>query len=61
VAKVNHDMRFDIPCFGPQTLETCASVKIAVFAIESGKTFLLEQEACKQLAGKNKISVTTID
>jgi hypothetical protein len=61
VAKVNHDMRFDIPCFGPQTLETCASVKIAVFAIESGKTFLLEQETCEQLAGKNKISVTTID
>jgi DUF1009 family protein len=32
-----------------------------VFAVESGKTFLLEQEACAQLAGKNKISVTTID
>jgi DUF1009 family protein len=61
VAKVNHDLRFDIPCFGPQTLETCASAKIAVFAIESGKTFLLEQEACEQLAGRNKISVTTID
>ena len=61
VAKVNHDMRFDIPCFGPQTLETCAAAKIAVFAIESGRTFLLEQEACAQLAGKNKICVTTID
>jgi DUF1009 family protein len=61
VAKANHDLRFDIPCFGPQTLETCALAKIAVFAIESGKTFLLEQETCKQLAGKNKISVTTID
>jgi DUF1009 family protein len=61
VAKVNHDLRFDIPCIGPQTLETCALAKIAVFAIESGKTILLEQEACEQLAGKNKISVTTID
>jgi hypothetical protein len=61
VAKVNHDLRFDIPCFGPQTLETCAAAKIAVFAIESGKTFFLEQETCEQLAGKNKISVTTID
>jgi DUF1009 family protein len=61
VAKVNHDLRFDIPCFGPQTLETCASAKIAVFAIESGKTFLLEQKTCEQLAVKNKISVTTID
>jgi DUF1009 family protein len=61
VAKVNHDMRFDIPCFGPQTLETCAGAKIAVLAVQSGKTILLEQEACEQLAGRNKISVTTID
>jgi DUF1009 family protein len=61
VAKANHDLRFDIPCFGTQTLETCAAAKIAVFAVESGKTILLEQETCKQLADKNKISVTTID
>src|SRR5687768_1187418 len=24
-ARLNHDMRFDIPCIGPQTLETCAA------------------------------------
>src|SRR5438067_2023654 len=23
VAKEKHDLRFDIPCIGPQTLETC--------------------------------------
>jgi DUF1009 family protein len=61
VAKVNHDMRFDIPCIGLQTLETCARAGISVLALEAGKALLLEQEACGQLAKKGKISVTTID
>jgi len=61
VAKVNHDMRFDIPCIGAQTFETCAAAKIAVLALESGKTLLLEREACEKLAKENKISVITIN
>jgi DUF1009 family protein len=61
VAKVNHDLRFDIPCIGLQTLETCAHAGISVLALEAGKTLLLEREACEQLAKKNIISVTTID
>jgi DUF1009 family protein len=60
VAKLNHDMRFDIPCIGAQTLETCAAAKISVLALESGKTLLLEKELCERLATKNKISVITI-
>ena len=60
VAKLNHDMRFDVPCLGAQTLETCAAAKISVLAIEAGKTLLLERETCETLAKKNKISITTI-
>jgi UDP-2,3-diacylglucosamine hydrolase len=60
VAKPNHDMRFDIPCIGLQTLETCAASGVAVLALESGKTLLLEREACAPFAEKNKISLTTI-
>jgi len=60
VAKTNHDMRFDIPCLGAQTLETCATAKISVLAIESGKSLLLERPRCEEIAKKNKISVTTI-
>lgn len=60
VAKLHHDMRFDIPCIGAQTLETCAAAGVAVLAFEAGKTLLLEQEACGQLAKKNRISVTTV-
>ncbi len=59
VAKAHHDMRFDIPCVGPQTLETCATARISVFAMESGKTLILEKETCERLAKANKISITT--
>ena len=61
VAKANHDMRFDIPCIGAQTLEICAASGISVLALEGGKTLLLERDVCEKFAVKNKISVTTIN
>ena len=61
VARPNHDMRFDIPCLGAQTLETCASSGVAVLALETGKTLLLEQETCAQLAKRNKISLVVVE
>ena len=60
VAKLNHDMRFDIPCIGPQTLETCAAARIAVLAFEAGKALLLEQETCARLADRNRIALMTV-
>jgi len=61
VAREKHDLRFDIPCLGALTLQTCAAAKIAVLALEPGKTLLLEREACAQLAKTNKISVVALD
>ena len=60
VARENHDVRFDIPCVGPQTLETCAAARISVLAFEAGKSLLLEQDTCEQIARKNKITLMTI-
>lgn len=60
VAKLNHDMRFDVPCIGPKTLETCASSGIAVFAFEAGRSLVLEEEACAALARRHSISLTTV-
>jgi len=60
VAKRNHDRRFDIPCLGPQTLETAAGAGIAVLAIEAGMAILLEQETCARLAERHRISLTTV-
>lgn len=58
VAKANHDMRFDIPCVGPQTLETCARHRIAVFAMESGKSLLLEREAVEEICRAHALALT---
>lgn len=60
VAKHGHDLRFDIPCVGPQTLETCRANGIVALALEKDRTLLLEQETCARLARRHKITVTTV-
>ncbi|MBI3417701.1 MAG: LpxI family protein [Verrucomicrobia bacterium] len=49
VAKEKHDLRFDIPCIGAQTLQTCADAKIAVLALEAARVILLEREAVEKI------------
>jgi hypothetical protein len=61
VAKLNHDMRFDIPCLGPQTLETCAAAGVSVLAFESGRSLLLEPETCAALVQRHKLVLTTVE
>jgi UDP-2,3-diacylglucosamine hydrolase len=60
VAKLNHDMRFDVPCLGPKTLETCARAGVAVLAFEAGRSLLLEPEVCTALAERHKLGITTV-
>lgn len=60
VAREKHDMRFDVPCIGPQTIEVCAEARIAVLALEAGKTLLLEQEQIESLVVKHRLSLVTV-
>jgi DUF1009 family protein len=60
VAKEKHDLRFDIPCFGAQTLEVCNEARISVFGFESGRTLLLDPEAVASLAKKYKITIVAV-
>lgn len=60
VAKIGHDMRFDVPCLGPQTFETCIRTGVTVMAFESGRSLLLEQDVCETLAKKNGLAITTV-
>jgi UDP-2,3-diacylglucosamine hydrolase len=57
VAKEKHDLRFDLPCLGAETLETCRAAGISALAFEADKTLLLEKEMVEPLAKKNKISL----
>jgi len=60
VAKKGHDLRFDIPCVGLQTLETCAANRVGVLALEAEKTLVLEQELCAHFADRHNVAVTAI-
>ena len=60
VAREDHDMRFDIPCVGPRTLETCASSGIAVLALEAGRTLLLEMNALEEEARRRRVTLLTV-
>ncbi len=60
VAKLNHDMRFDVPCLGPKTLETCAQSGVAVLAFEAGRSLLLDPETCAALAERHKLAIATV-
>lgn len=60
MAKPEQDFRFDVPCFGPRTIESMIKAKASVLAVEAGKTFILERENTVKLANKHKIVIVGI-
>lgn len=60
VAKLDHDMRFDIPCIGLQTIENCIQHKFRALAFEPGKIILLEQESIEQLIQKQSFALLSV-
>jgi DUF1009 family protein len=60
VAKHNHDMRFDIPCIGLQTVQTCRDAGIEVLAVESEKTILLEKTEVERFTARNGPTIVSV-
>ena len=60
VAKRQHDMRFDIPCVGAGTVETCAKAGVAVLAFEGQRTLLLERENVEALLARHKMAILAV-
>ncbi len=60
VAKPDHDFRFDIPCLGAKTLETCAASRLAVLAFEARRTLLLDLGAMEEAAHRHGITVCAV-
>ena len=58
VAKPGHDLRFDIPCVGPRTVEACAAAEVRVLAVEAGRTLLLDRPELERIARERGVSVT---
>lgn len=57
VSKPRQDIRFDVPCVGPATIEVCRESGVATIIIDAGRTIVLEQEKIRDLCDKYKITL----
>jgi len=60
VSKPNQDFRFDIPCVGQNTVESCAAGKVAVLAIEAGSCLLLDKDNILRAAEKQDLRIIAV-
>jgi len=60
VSKPHQDLRFDVPAVGKKTIETMASVKARVLAIEAEKTLIFDKEEMISTANKAGISIVSL-
>ena len=58
-ARQGHDLRFDIPCVGPTTVEICMASGIQVLAVEAGRTLVLEREQIQTLTARKRFTLAT--
>lgn len=52
VSKPKQDLRFDVPCIGPATIEVAKQAKVTAIVVEAGKTLMLDREKVIELCGK---------
>jgi len=57
VAKPEQDLRFDVPAFGADTIETMHASGCSVLAVQSGITLMIEKQKIADLADKYGISI----
>ena len=55
VSKKNHDMRFDIPCVGLQTIDSLIKAKAKTLVVEAEKTLFFEKDKVFALCKKHNI------
>jgi len=56
-AKPRQDLRFDVPCVGPDTIESLAANGAVCLAIEAGKTIVIDKPQTVALADKRGICI----
>jgi DUF1009 family protein len=57
MAKPNQDMRFDVPCVGPDTIEDMAANKAKCLVVEAEKTVIIDKKETIALADKLGITI----
>lgn len=61
VAKLGHDMRFDIPIIGLRTFQMLKKAKVSCLAVEARRTILLEREKLVAEADRLGIAFVAFD
>ncbi|MFZ4395298.1 MAG: LpxI family protein [Kiritimatiellia bacterium] len=61
VAKVGHDMRFDIPVIGPQTITMLKRARISALAFQARRTVLLERDEVIAAADRLDMALIALD
>jgi DUF1009 family protein len=56
-AKPNQDMRFDVPCIGPDTIESLAKNKACCVVVEKDKTIIIDKPQTLELADRLGIAI----
>jgi len=57
VSKPNQDMRFDVPCIGPDTVKSLAENGGKCIVVEAGKTIIIDKPQTIELADKVGIAI----
>jgi len=57
VAKPDQDLRFDVPCIGPETIRVASAAEVRAVVIEAGSTLLLDKDQIEALANELKVTV----
>ena len=57
VAKPGHDMRFDVPVIGPETILTAADSGVDLVVIAAGQTLLLGKDEILRLCEERKVGL----
>jgi len=60
-AKPGQDERFDVPTVGVDTLKKISDNNGALLAVESGKTFIVNEKKCAEYADKNGLVFISIE
>lgn len=61
VAKSGHDMRFDIPIIGTQTLKILRKIKASAIALEAGRAIILEKDKVIEMADVMGLTIFVTD
>jgi DUF1009 family protein len=60
VARDGHDDRFDLPCIGPETVDTLECAGVVVLAVEAGQTIVLDRDDVRARAERSGVCVLAV-